>query len=88
MRVRLCLQVARKLHSHKHPSCEEANDDKDESKGRQQEFVQLWLSIACQIEDDEPETANGKQERRSKALHNVLAINSVRQESDLKLKHF
>jgi hypothetical protein len=78
------LQVAGQLHSHEHPRSKETDDDEDEAERGQQKFVQFWLSIAGEIEDDETKAANGEEEGRGETLHDVLTIYSIRKESDLK----
>jgi hypothetical protein len=77
------LKVSRKLHSHKDPGSEEADDDEDETKGGQKEFVELRLSIASEIKDDESQTADGEEEGAGKTLHDVLAVDSIGEEGDL-----
>lgn len=83
----LRLQIAGQLHSHKDPSEEKRNENKDKAHRSEQDVIKLsWSWSMSLVHYDKSHASNEKQERTGQTLHNVLSVNAIWHECDLDLR--
>ncbi len=73
----------RELDGHEHTASEEGYEDTEEPKGEEHGAIQLGEPRGVRLlQDNEPQTAEGEEERGRQALHDVLPVDTVLHKGD------